>query len=530
MNTFRLWLKLFIGATKPTAEHPVLIILDNHSSRFNIDMLREAMDNHVLLLALPSNTTDILQPLDVGVFGPFKNAAHHAVDAASLSGGQPLLKVNIAKVIEPVWDKHVGTKTVQSAFAKSGIWPLNPRAIPDSKLSKQGGTVIDPSHAMDVDAATHLPPAGPIHSFVHAVLGPDASPFTSSAGAGAGSGSGSVEAKQKSVADMSAPQRQAFLNAAGGSVKQRLENAVHDMSYCGGVSMQALLTGKMVELALLPDHLHGVLPLPAPKTSKAKPKNGAETVGFLTGPGHIARLHAKEDAKTAEKERKAENKRKRAEKKKEKQEEKERKKKEKEEKKAKDKEQKETNKGRKAKPKGKAKTNSKRKRAVSSSESEASEGDGDGGEGDIESGPGSDSETEGSQSSEDEGYAPIRKSRNLQAGFAIVALRPEPSDLRPFGVGKVLKAHANARSNARVEIDLWLPEDRKDLLSSRYNEVLEGKQPKRLQILAGQISCHSFNLSGGCLPDNVREDCAEFFAADLETYADALKHSKQAKR
>lgn len=51
---------------------PVVLIQDGHASHMSIKLIELARANDVHLLCLPAHTTYILQPLDVGVFKPFK--------------------------------------------------------------------------------------------------------------------------------------------------------------------------------------------------------------------------------------------------------------------------------------------------------------------------------------------------------------------------------------------------------------------------------------------------------------------------
>ena len=51
---------------------PVLLVLDGYGSQVTINVIEYARSNEILLLCLPSHTFHILQPLDVGVFKPFK--------------------------------------------------------------------------------------------------------------------------------------------------------------------------------------------------------------------------------------------------------------------------------------------------------------------------------------------------------------------------------------------------------------------------------------------------------------------------
>jgi len=65
------WFKFFLQHIPPV--HPVLLLQDGHASHISIDLIELAKVNDVHLLCLPSYTTHILQPLDVGVFKYFKS-------------------------------------------------------------------------------------------------------------------------------------------------------------------------------------------------------------------------------------------------------------------------------------------------------------------------------------------------------------------------------------------------------------------------------------------------------------------------
>ena len=60
------WFKFFLRNIPPAC--PVLLIQDGHSSHISIELTEMALSNNVHLLCLPSHTTHLLQPLDVGVF------------------------------------------------------------------------------------------------------------------------------------------------------------------------------------------------------------------------------------------------------------------------------------------------------------------------------------------------------------------------------------------------------------------------------------------------------------------------------
>ncbi|KAK3923478.1 Tigger transposable element-derived protein 1 [Frankliniella fusca] len=70
--TFVLVMKHFITCTGASKENPKVLLLDNVESHFSTKTLDLARENGVVVFTFPPHCTHRLQPLDVGVFGPFK--------------------------------------------------------------------------------------------------------------------------------------------------------------------------------------------------------------------------------------------------------------------------------------------------------------------------------------------------------------------------------------------------------------------------------------------------------------------------
>jgi hypothetical protein len=51
-----------------------LLICDGHDSHISGDFLAHCLNNYIQLALLPPHTSHLLQPLDVGLFGPLKMA------------------------------------------------------------------------------------------------------------------------------------------------------------------------------------------------------------------------------------------------------------------------------------------------------------------------------------------------------------------------------------------------------------------------------------------------------------------------
>ena len=74
-NFLQWFLKLFV----PTVNHllsngPVVLFVDGHQSHISLQLVNTAKTKGIHLYCLPPHTTHILQPLDVGVYGPVKQA------------------------------------------------------------------------------------------------------------------------------------------------------------------------------------------------------------------------------------------------------------------------------------------------------------------------------------------------------------------------------------------------------------------------------------------------------------------------
>lgn len=67
--------KLFAPAVSPLlTTGPVILFVDGHHSHLTIELIQEARGRNIHIYCLPPHTTHILQPLDVGVYGPVKKS------------------------------------------------------------------------------------------------------------------------------------------------------------------------------------------------------------------------------------------------------------------------------------------------------------------------------------------------------------------------------------------------------------------------------------------------------------------------
>ena len=91
--------------------------MDGHSSHVSIEVIQLARDNGVHLLCLPSHTTHILQPLDVGVFKLFKsNFSKACTTYIAANPGRVITSDKLAFLVAEAWPHSFTAVNVMSGF------------------------------------------------------------------------------------------------------------------------------------------------------------------------------------------------------------------------------------------------------------------------------------------------------------------------------------------------------------------------------------------------------------------------------
>ena len=144
MDIFEKWFRdVFLEAVRSKPGRKILIG-DNLASHFSVNVVRMARENDILFVALPPNTTHIMQPLDVSIFRPFKRIWATILDnfrKESRSKGA-LPKVNFPIMLHQLYQEVKKTIDVnlKSGFRATGLSPFNPseplKHLPDASSNK----------------------------------------------------------------------------------------------------------------------------------------------------------------------------------------------------------------------------------------------------------------------------------------------------------------------------------------------------------------------------------------------------------
>ena len=108
-----------------------LLLLDSFGSHHIYEVVKFCEDHKIIPFSMPSHTTHLLQPLDVGVFQPLKHWHLEAVNDAVQNGDETFSKVEFLHVLNTFQGKAFKPTTICSAWEKTGLIPYNPGLVVD---------------------------------------------------------------------------------------------------------------------------------------------------------------------------------------------------------------------------------------------------------------------------------------------------------------------------------------------------------------------------------------------------------------
>ncbi|ESZ92697.1 transposase [Sclerotinia borealis F-4128] len=150
------WLeKVFIPQTTPSeAGDARLLILNGYGSHETMPFMYRCFENNIYLLFLPPHISHALQPLDLSVFSPLKNAYRHALNNLnSLSDSTPIGKRSFLHCYQKARMEALIVHNIKAGWKASGLWPKN-RAKPLMSrllLENSNQEVLAPNPASDDD-------------------------------------------------------------------------------------------------------------------------------------------------------------------------------------------------------------------------------------------------------------------------------------------------------------------------------------------------------------------------------------------
>ncbi|KAJ2945327.1 hypothetical protein O0L34_g9416 [Tuta absoluta] len=151
----------FIQHTSASPENPALLLMDNHEFHLSIEALDLAKRSGVCVLTLHPHTTAKLQPLDVGLNGPFKTYYNTAIDSwLRRNPGKQVTIYNVAECVGQAYQKAMTPINISAAFKKCGIFPFNPDIFEDIDFMPSEVTDREAPESSAALLVSHSPPLG----------------------------------------------------------------------------------------------------------------------------------------------------------------------------------------------------------------------------------------------------------------------------------------------------------------------------------------------------------------------------------
>ena len=120
---------------------PLFLLLDVHSTHYQPQVIRFAMEHDSIVLCLPPHTTHESQPFDVGVFAPLKvqwSGVCH--DLYQNNPGKIITKFNFSYRFSKAWYQAITPLNIMAGYRKAGVYPYNPKALAITEPAEKSGS------------------------------------------------------------------------------------------------------------------------------------------------------------------------------------------------------------------------------------------------------------------------------------------------------------------------------------------------------------------------------------------------------
>lgn len=131
----------FIRAKGIEKSKKVILFIDNASSHLSIEISRFCEEEGVILIALPPNTTFLLQPIDVGINSSLKRYWRQQVQWERAHNPEFEVTLNnFHIVIEPVLKRCFKPEKAVNSFKSCGLYPFDSNNVKYSRLRSPRAT------------------------------------------------------------------------------------------------------------------------------------------------------------------------------------------------------------------------------------------------------------------------------------------------------------------------------------------------------------------------------------------------------
>jgi hypothetical protein len=106
-----------------------LLVLDGHESYHSSEFEEYCKENNIITLCMPPHSSHLLQPHDVGCFGPLKKAYGRQIENMMRAHILYITKDDFFPAFYAAFKETMTESNVQGGFRGSGLLPLDPEKV-----------------------------------------------------------------------------------------------------------------------------------------------------------------------------------------------------------------------------------------------------------------------------------------------------------------------------------------------------------------------------------------------------------------
>lgn len=119
----------------------ILVLYDGHRSHVSLGLIEWAKQNSIVLFVLPPHTSHVLQPMDIGCFGPLQLKYNQGCSKFARMHHRVVTRYDVCSLACQAYASALSPSNLQASFEKAGICPL----LDGKTMCKNLGLKIKPS-------------------------------------------------------------------------------------------------------------------------------------------------------------------------------------------------------------------------------------------------------------------------------------------------------------------------------------------------------------------------------------------------
>jgi len=124
------WLKHFDNCTESqTIGAYRLLVMDGHDSHNTMEFREYCKEHKIITLCMPPHSSHLLQPLDVGCFGPLKRAYSKEIEDSVRCRINHMTKEDFLPAFKTAFAKAINQENIRGGFRGAGLLSLDAEAV-----------------------------------------------------------------------------------------------------------------------------------------------------------------------------------------------------------------------------------------------------------------------------------------------------------------------------------------------------------------------------------------------------------------